>query len=408
MKNICINGININTIEIDKPNCWIVNLKPYGEGTDNEEIKSFQKNCIEKKIFGIGWINEKEAPKDGKRHYLADAKKNWVNEGGEKAKESLKKVQKGDLVITRLRDGHIYIGIVDQPAFYESGIDEKGRLSCMCEVEKWYKIDNQDELPQAICGRLAQRQQRTIERIGNSEIKMLIIFAYEHLNGTEKIIDIPKVRLTKDNFTRALNYMELEDLVCAYIYDKHKEENYMLLPSSCKVSRPKYEFDFVCCNKRPITCQVKNQNADAIKISDYENDMDVYEKIYLFSGNGNIEGYPTGNIEIINKQDLYYKLIDTEDKSIEFMRKRLEKYYDFSNNEMDKIMEEIIVFLKSRGFENRKKHSKTKKWFIEWFEKETQTRTDLGVDGGYFSEKYGCFIIWDKNKFEKVKELLEL
>ncbi|MCR4718983.1 MAG: hypothetical protein K5768_05070 [Firmicutes bacterium] len=399
------------TIDIGRINCWIVNLKPYGQGDSDEVIKDFQQRCINYKsgVFGIGWLDTNKAPKEG-RHYLSESDASWFSAGvSNKAKNNMEKVQKGDLVIMRLRDGHIYIGKVKKQAFYESGLKDKNqseRLSCMCEVEKWHKIENQDELPQAICGRLSQRQQQTIELIANSEIKLLMIFVYEHLDGTEKIVDVPKVRLTKANFTRALNYMELEDLVCAYIYDKHKKENYMLLPSSCKVSRMKYEFNFVCSNRKPITCQVKNQNADAIKISDYKNDIDVYEKIYLFSGNGNIQGCPNGNIEIIDKQDLYNKLINTEDKSIEFMRTNLERYYDFSDDDIDDKTKKIIAVLKDNGYEEKKKHSKNKKWFKEWFDEGKQEITDVEVDGGYFSAKYDCFIIWDKNKFDKARKVL--
>ena len=392
------------TIDIGRINCWIVNLKPYGQGDSDEVIKDFQQRCINYKngVFGIGWLNTNKAPKEG-RHYLSESDASWFSAGvSNKAKNNMEKVQKGDLVIMRLRDGHIYIGKVKEQAFYESGLKDKNqseRLSCMCEVEKWHKIENQDELPQAICGRLSQRQQQTIELIANSEIKLLMIFVYEHLDGTEKIIDVPKVRLTKTNFTRALNYMELEDLVCAYIYDRHKKENYMLLPSSCKISRMKYEFDFVCSNEKPITCQVKNQNADAIIISDYINDADIYRKIYLFSGNDNIEGSPEGNIEIINKQDLYDKLTNTEDKSIEFIRKRLGKYYDFVNNDMDNRITEIINEIaingkKAENYRNSKNY------------KVGEDKTWVGINGGYYSKNYDCFIVWDKNKFEKARKAL--
>ena len=77
--------------------------------------------------------------------------------------------------------------------------------------------------------------------------------------------------------------------VCAYIYNKHYEDGYMPLPSSGKVSRLKYEFTFISnkTNKKPITCQVKNQNSEPINVKNYENYKNIYEKIYLFSGNNN-------------------------------------------------------------------------------------------------------------------------
>ena len=69
---------------------------------------------------------------------------------------------------------------------------------------------------------------------------------------------IPKIILNKDNFTSALNYMELEDLVYTYIINENP--NYILYPSKCKATKIKYEFTLLDknCKEKEITCQVKN------------------------------------------------------------------------------------------------------------------------------------------------------
>lgn len=408
-----IGEMKIKTMVVDK-DCWIVNLKPFGPNDTDEDIKSFQEGCIKNNIFGIGWIDDKKAPKDEQIHYLAKKDFKWVSKDGKNAKDIIKNVQEGDLALTRLRDGHIYIGKVSKPAFYQRGIDEKGRCSCMCEVEKWYKIENQDELPQAICGRLSQQHQSTINRISHCELKMLVYYVYEHLtedgNISEQcieknqIIDVPKVKLTKSNFARALNYMELEDLVCAYIYKKHREDGYILLPSSCKVSRPKYEFDFVSPfpEKGPITCQVKNQNKDTIYVSDYKTDKN-YAKIYLFSGNGNINGSSEENIEIIDKDELYNELVNPNNNHIKYLKDKLEKHYCINNEDGDKtldIIEKIIEWLGNNGGKIEKGFRGKKRYYV-WPEDENIKKTWVAVKGGYFSENYNSFIIDEREKFKK-------
>ena len=75
--------------------------------------------------------------------------------------------------------------------------------------------------------------------------------------------------------------MELEDLVALYIANKHENEGYKLIPSSCKISQQNYEFTFVANGKKPITCQVKNQQD--ISIENYIGESS-YEMIYIFSG----------------------------------------------------------------------------------------------------------------------------
>lgn len=155
----------------------------------------------------------------------------------------------------------------------------------------------------------------------------MIIASYERASKTTEF-NIPKPLLNQDNFVTSLNYMELEDLVSQFIYERHYKEGYILLPSSCKINKQNYEFSFVSVNRNPITCQVKNQSDDIIP-NEY-NDEKSYDKIYLFSGKWKDEDidkyrkeYVGTNIYIISKEELYNELMKNS-----YLKAKLEKFYD--------------------------------------------------------------------------------
>lgn len=183
-------------------------------------------------------------------------------------------------------------------------------MSWGCHVEKWLEFKTQDDLPYELIGRMSQQQHQTIQRIDRYRLKFLIIEAY--IKREKSKSDIPKLILTKNNFARSLHYKQLEDLVSLYIVEENKEQNYLLMPSSCKINEQKYEFFFKSPNRKAITCQVKNQKE--IKIEEYYNEND-FEKIYIFSGIWNNEQVEdlnkkanknkANNIQIISPDELF-------------------------------------------------------------------------------------------------------
>ena len=152
-----------------------------------------------------------------------------------------------------------------------------------------------------------------------------------------------KIILNKHNYTFALNYMNLEDLVYLYILEKNKD--YQLLPSTCKVSKEKYEMDLINSEGGMITCQVKNDAS--IEYEDYK-DEDKFDKIYLFSGieeynNDEVkkrlekedkEDISDGKIVIIRKENLFNFFKNK--KNAQFLKKliKLGKYYEFKKDEL--------------------------------------------------------------------------
>lgn len=132
-------------------------------------------------------------------------------------------------------------------------------------------------MPYELIGKMSQQQHQTIQRIDRYRLKFLIIEAY--IKREKSKSDIPKLILTKNNFARSLHYKQLEDLVSLYIVEENKEQNYLLMPSSCKINEQKYEFFFKSHNRKAITCQVKNQ--EEIKIEEYYNENDFEKNIYF-------------------------------------------------------------------------------------------------------------------------------
>lgn len=404
---------NIEFYNMHDINCWIINLKP--SGISNEEIRSLQNECVKNKIFGICWETEYfnnhtkvVLDENTKKAYKELCKKDPARDS---AVDRMSKIKCGDLAIMRLRNGHIYLGKVTEPAFHDSTLlkgEHLNRLSWICKVEKWLDFGDESTIPSEIMGRFSQRQQATISRIASYKQRLLMIAMYDKKNCGKT--DVPKLALNENNFARALSYTDLEDLVCAYIHNRHADEGYMLLPSSGKVSRLKYEFTFVSNNldKKPITCQVKNQNSEPINVTNYENDKDIYEKIYLFSGNNNFANRKLAkdNIEIISDQSLFNVL---KCGSLKFMYEKLSKYHAFCKGaDLDKIKSVLY----EKGWQSREKFSKNSDNFKQYKVGTHKTGEiswiSFGYDGLYITDEFDSFIIdWEDENTEKIKEQLE-
>lgn len=404
-------------------NCWIINLKPFGPNDPDDIIRNLQDECVQNKIFGIGWgtdcfgTHTKVTLDENTKKVYKDSFED-KNSARDSAADRMSEIKCGDLAIMRLRDGHIYLGKVTEPVFHDNTIlkgENSNRLSWVCRVEKWLEFCDDTLIPSEIMGRFSQRQQATITKIANYKQRLLMLAMYDIKNSGKT--SVPKVILNENNFTRALSYTDLEDLVCAYIYTRHVHDGYMLLPSSGKVSRLKYEFTFVSnhLDKKPITCQVKNQNSEPINIADYENDKDTYEKIYLFSGNNNFANRDLAkdNIEIINHRNLFDVL---KCGNLKFMYDKLSKYHLFSESpDLVKIKETLDG--KEKDWKCIKKFSKDSDDFKKYKvgtrkvgdqQAEEISWISVGYDGLYITDEFDSFIIeWQDKNTEKIKEQLE-
>lgn len=279
-------------INIADTECWMVYLMPFDseERTDYDKVLELQQECIDRRIFGMGW--DADCLRYGALMTSANVEKyiEAYNSSGWKVSErivsSYQRIRKGHYVVTRLKNGHYYVGKVSSDgAFYMHRKDDPvlQNISWGCEVEQWIEYEKDSDIPSEIAGRFSQRLHSTIQRILPYRQRLLTISMYESAlgNDTDQSFEIPKLNISSDNFTRSMTYMELEDLVSLLIDEKHHSEGYRLMPSSCKVSQQNYEFRFECPGGLPITCQVKNQAEVPI---DHYLAEDGYEMIYLFSG----------------------------------------------------------------------------------------------------------------------------
>lgn len=333
----------MNTINLHGVKCWIVNLMPFEENKRNSpEVLPFQQECIKNNIFGMGWntriideiADNEELTNENKAKYESMVKidRPDYKESYKSALKMYQNISDGDLVIMRLKNSHYYLGRVDGKAKYIQRlyIDGTNRMSWGCTVRKWIEFDNEEKIPSEIVGRFSQRFPSTIKQISNFRLKALIISLYTQKSKCSEFF-VPKIFLNESNFVIALNYMELEDLVSQFIYDKHRADDYVLLPSSCKVNKQKYEFSFVRKTGNPITCQVKNQ--ENINPEEYKKE-DSYEKIYLFSGKWSQEQadclkeeYKNTNIYIISKSELYKTLNENS-----YLKNKLSEFYNIDNS----------------------------------------------------------------------------
>lgn len=326
-------------------NYWTVNMIPFGEDEkgDKGKVLEFQKKCIGCKIFGMGWPEEFYS--DGK---ISDKAPDGCRYAYDRYHDML---SEGDIVVMRLKDAHYYIGRVKahkdkrSPRFYwgeRCGEDEYKEfsddyptpfpISWACEVEQWYEYKTVEEVPAYVVGRICSRPGRkTIERVSEGQVILQGMIQAMWRKKAQKGWK-PNEKLSEDGFATSLSYEELEDLVASYIYAH--EAGYKLLPSSCKLDQPKYEFFFVAPGKKPVTCQVKNQE-DVPALANYEDDVDCYERIYLFSGKwksdeakalqSQIDKKHKGKIIAIEPSELFRFL--TEREEAEYLRKKLEKFY---------------------------------------------------------------------------------
>lgn len=409
-------------IDISGVNCWIAYLIPYIKENriDYDEIVRFQNECIKKKIFGMGWNSDAfKSEKEAATEKEYDIKENDTfkkfykgkDESAITAFKKYKKINPGDYVIFRSKESHYYIGKVTTNAYYRVNEDEKDLLAWRCKVEKWVEYKTQEEIASEIVGRFSQRQHKTIDRICDYRLKLSVIAAYENgkdtegnpINENERVYNIPKIKIDKNNFVSCLNYTELEDVVYVYINSLHRDEGYRLYPSSCKVNHQKYEYTFFHKTKDPISCQVKNH--EKIDAEIYEKEAKKYEKIYLFSGYAfseeSINKFKGSNIVIINQSDLFSALDEY------LAHRNLSAFYEYKKdapNNLEKL--------------DLNKFTETKRWSSKYEIRLTQCKkTDQYVcfydDAIFYSEEFDALIFNSKEKeqfkkeFEYVKENLK-
>lgn len=316
-------------INISDTQCWLVYLMPFSssERTNYDKVLKTQQECIDRRVFGMGWdldCLEFGAPMtpENVEYYTKTYNDQYEWNVSDKSVSSYQEIKKGHYVITRLKNGHYYVGKVSSDGAYylhKKADPFFGLFSWGGDVEEWFEYENDDLIPSEIAGRFSQRLHSTIQRISGYRQRLLVISMFENrLEDSKKTFDIPKLKISPYNFVRSLTYMQLEDLVSLYIDKSWHDTGFRLLPSSCKVSQQNYEFRFVAPNRKPITCQVKNQQT--INLDHYVGESQ-YEFIYIFSGKWSSEDieklreeyFMVRGLQIIDQVELFEVFTEYKD-----------------------------------------------------------------------------------------------
>lgn len=298
-------------------NCWIIQLKPvHMEDRYNvPKLSCLQQKCITDSVFGMGWpydtelIGYKEQinPQNGELF----CNLNGRIKGKTAAYNCYKDMAPGDLVITRLVDGFYYIAKLTSHAMYLYKRDEElyDCISWGCYVEKWHKITDLQRLPAIIRGKYSSCHQNTVLHVNNDSeqnLKKAIIMLYERYEyPNSDNYKRNRLEMNQQTFPECLDYKELEDLV--YLYMLKENRDYILLPSTCKMSSPVFEFWMTKGSKHNIVCQVKNQTYNFPSPDEYK-DYRTFDKIYLFCGKWTDNGYFSNYMELVKKARLEHNL----------------------------------------------------------------------------------------------------
>lgn len=301
--------------------CFLVQLKPVDDRTD-PVLKKLQGKTIVHSFCGMGWPMS-EFVQSGLTYWLSDNKAKYKEKYARYAKEQYLKpdelyksrslsvalncydeMQPGDYVLTRLFDsGECYVGEIKSKAHYlqeiPSDFQEASNYSWVVDVN-WKYIAPFLSIPNTLRG-LMQGRMNTVQRVKSDSIQSKII---PQLYAGR----IEKIPLHKTNFMDALDSLDLEDLIAMYIIHENSNEGeeYHVLPSSCKVNEPTYEFSIVC-GKQRITCQVKNNKE--VDVRKYYPLACKFKAIYIFSGKNDYDkdAYfdKPDNLILISHKELY-------------------------------------------------------------------------------------------------------
>ncbi|MEG1578951.1 MAG: hypothetical protein RR336_09330, partial [Oscillospiraceae bacterium] len=151
--------------------CWIAQMKPFSkEDREKDFVKTFQENCIEHKICGMGWNypdtfkpkNDEKKPSktidNYKQDYISyerETDPKWSSSHFSTAINAYRDIKREDYILTRLfKSNECYIGKVDEEAHYDKkdlNFDYKNQYSWIVGVE-WKAIGHFSNIPNALRG----------------------------------------------------------------------------------------------------------------------------------------------------------------------------------------------------------------------------------------------------------------
>lgn len=317
---------------LEKTNVWWVQCKPFcKEERDSEKARLFQKECILKRFFGIGWdkkeITEPHSGEPICPELVELFRKAIDNKSFSQAQNLFAEMQIGDIVFSRLNDQY-FLGVIEKGPYVT--VEHTDLLTWQGEVSEWINLGASIDLPHHVRGQISSANyHNTVTKVdGFARLTLLYLVG----RRSEK-----RVSMSVNDFYLAMNDEDLEDLMGYYM--SVKEPEYVLLPSSCKKNTPGIEF--VMYNPKDgseIACQTKVNNA--INVASYlDESYEKYKHIYLFSGKGyewSEKRNDNQRVIIVEKTELY----DALRKNIRLLS-IIQEYFVCTDEPLKEVAEQI-------------------------------------------------------------------
>ncbi|KLD41754.1 hypothetical protein [Lactiplantibacillus plantarum] len=300
---------------MDRVSTW----RAKGKGGPNHDVNSYE-YFIKNDCVSCGYSFPYA---DGREHIqsLSDFKKFWHDQNGE-YKSAPKwnrqgvhflfdNLKKGDFIWTR-KAGQYYVAEVpDSPEnlfYFDAGSDATA-FDCSAQLNNihWIKVGAEADVPGSVSvynfyssiGRIDVRE--NLYKINDIQYTATGLFSAVKA-GVLSPKGIKKINFNRHDLFSLIRYSDTEDLVALWLFDKF---NYIVIPSTNKLSTQKYEFVLLNASKnlngkyrdsKNIYIQVKNGAID-LKSKDYTSLLkDDRNEVWLVTTSGRIDNLSVGGI----------------------------------------------------------------------------------------------------------------
>ena len=275
--------------------------------------------CLEHHVAALGWSlreadqKERSAIKDDFQAYCALAEKTY--DKFDSVCRMAEEVRTGDLIWIRT-GGRYYIGRVEENSKWFFNADEEAKdIDAANQLSNifWKEISetaDESSVPGAVATAFIRGS--ALQKIRKSGVEEYSQLLYNTLSG-KMIYPNPKLTLTQDTFYSLLQPEDAEDLLCMWLY---KEKGYICIPSTNKISTPKYECVLIDPNpesNKHIYIQVKKGDID-LDIKDYR---DLNGEVYLLTTEGQVSNIGVvQNVYAVDPKELFEFAIDPDNNHL--------------------------------------------------------------------------------------------
>jgi hypothetical protein len=259
---------------------WRINLKPgrCEAGIDAAEF------CIERRILGVGYRVDR-VPSDI-NEYLALGLQKYATDKKRKAKWSATtkavgcKIGDKDLIWTRNRQGHYYLGKVRGGWEYRDGVDYARADIFNVRGCDWVSVGALDNVPGAVISSFIPA--RTVQRVKDASALLYSRYLFATLRGEPFV---PDPETAQADILELLSADDLEDAAALYLQQRKR---LFVYTSTCKTDTMAVECIFTSEDGQRVGLQVKRGNEPI----DQEQFASFDGTVYLFQARGIYQGQP--------------------------------------------------------------------------------------------------------------------